>query len=398
MTKTDATTASIQRFLATLVQTPSQALANDLGAIVQVIRGWLDEHGVAHTTTGPADDPLAIVINPPEPGSNEEVWVLNACVDSAPVGDLGQWRHEPFAATVDDGWLYGRGSADSKAAVAVFCHLANSTALNARKKSVDGRRRRVSIVFDCDEHSGRFGGIKSYTQQYGYPQHCAIGYPGQDEIVTGSRGFHRTTVTLRGAMGHSGADTVPGELAADKLQRLLAAVSAFNARKTPVDPAFPLGPRATVTGLRSGGTKTYSVTAAKIDCLLDIRLTPAFDAAAAQQWLQRTLAQIARGCGNDHPSSVSKANTWPPYRTPDSAVLPQLLQKAAADVLGAPPPLVICGPSNIGNYLAAEGTQVLCGFGVEYANAHGPDERVRLASVPAVYRTYRAAVQAFLAG
>jgi succinyl-diaminopimelate desuccinylase len=394
---------SVEALLAQLVQTPSQALVNDLGAVVKVVTAWLDRHGVAHTlTTNAAGQPDAIVINPPE-ADDDEVWMLNACVDTAPVGDLGQWRHLPFAATVEDGWLYGRGSSDSKAAVALFCELARSTRLTGRapKKGSGERRRRVTVVFDCDEHSGRFGGIRSATQRFGFPQHCAIGYPGMSEIVTGSRGFHRSTVTLRGAMGHSGAETVPTELAADKLQRLLKAVSDFNARKPAgkhaVTADFPIPPRASVTGLRTGA-KTHSVTASKIECLLDIRVTPAFDVADAQAWLDKTLAQIARACGDEHPSSVSRPNTWPPYHTPHDALLPRLMETAAAKVLGTAPPLVVCGPGNIGNFLSSHGTQVLCGFGVEFRNAHGPDECARLSTLAPVFKTYRAAVQAFVGG
>jgi succinyl-diaminopimelate desuccinylase len=385
--------ASIQTLLATLVATPSQALANDLDAIVKVITAWLDAQQLPYTLTGPAAKPSAIVINPPQ-ASSDEIWMLNACVDTSPTGDLGQWRQLPFAGTVEGGWMYGRGSADSKAAVAIFCHLAQHTALNAKPRKGQPQRR-VTVVFDCDEHSGRFGGIRDYTQQFGYPQHCSIGYPGQDEIVCGSRGFFRTALTLRGHMGHSGSADMPGELAAAKLQRLLKAIETFNARKAVTTADFPMGPRASVTGLRTGA-RTYSVTAAKIECAVDIRLTPAFDAQAAQAFFDKTLATIARDCGNAHPSTMSKPNTWPPYRTPDHALLPQLLQTAATAALGRKPPLVVCGPSNIGNYLAAEGTQVLSGFGVDFRNIHGPDECVRLASIPAVYETYRAAVRAFI--
>ena len=386
--------ANIHRLLAALVATPSQALANDLSAIVKVLCHWLDEHGVAYALAGPPKRPSAIVINPPQ-SADEEVLVLNACVDTAPVGDIAQWQHAPFAATEHDGWLYGRGSADSKAAAAIFCEIARSTKLRFPRKRA-GVQRRVSIVFDCDEHSGRFGGIKAYTREFGFPQHCAIGYPGIEQIVSGSRGFYRTVITLRGHMGHSGAETVPAELAATKLQLLLKALEDFTRKAAADGASFPLGPRASVTGLRTGA-KTYSVTAAKIECAVDIRLTPQFDAEAARVFIDKTLARIDRQAGNAHPSTLSKPNSWPAYKTPDDALLPQLLQKAAAEVLGATPPLAISGPSNIGNYLAMHGTQVLSGFGVDFKNIHGPDECVRVASIADVFAVYRAAVKAYLA-
>lgn len=386
---------AVQRFLAALVQTPSQAGVDDLGGIVQVITAWLNAQGVAHSLCGPAAKPTGVLINPPQ-HAGDEVLLLNACVDTAPVGDRAQWQHDPFAATVHDGWLYGRGSADSKAAVALFCELARRTPLNPRRRGGPGARR-VSILFDCDEHSSRFGGIRDFTAQHGFPTHCAIGYPGLYEIVAGSRGFFRSVLTLRGHMGHSGADTVPAELAANKLQRLLKAVADFNARQHAATADFPLSPRASVTGLRTG-PRTYSVTASKIECALDIRLTPAFDAAAAQAFIDKTLKAIARTCGNAHPATMSPPDSWPPYRTPDSALLPRLLQAAAAEQLGTTPPLVVCGPSNIGNFLALHGTQVLSGFGVSFQRIHGPDECVQLASLAPVWRSYRALVRQYLGG
>lgn len=47
--------------------------------------------------------------------------------------------------------------------------------------------------------------------------------------------------------------------------------------------------------------------------------------------------------------------------------------------------LTVAGPSNIGNYLAALGTEATCGFGVIYRNLHGADEAIEMASIPLVY-------------
>jgi succinyl-diaminopimelate desuccinylase len=386
---------SVVQHLKALVATPSQAGIDPLDAVLGAQSAWLKAHDVPHALTGAPRAPLAIVINPPDT-DDEEVWVLNACMDTAAVGDLAQWQHAPFAGEVHGGWLYGRGSADSKAAVAIFSALARRVPLTSRSK-VGGRRRRVTIVLDNDEHSGRFGGIKSYTTRYGFPQHCAIGYPGFDEVVAGSRGFFRTVLTLRGAMGHSGASEVPRELATTKLHRLLRALDALSRRK-PADAAvFPYGPRATCTQIVTG-PRTFSVTAPKIECAIDIRLTPEFNATAAERFVRSTARRIGMTTGDQHPTTWTSTEGWPPYRTADDALLPRLMQAAAKDVLGRELPLAVSGPSNIGNYLAGQGTQVLCGFGVDYRGLHGPDECVRLDTIADVYAVYAAAVRRFVAG
>src|ERR1700749_2372407 len=38
--------------------------------------------------------------------------------DVVPPGDEAAWTHPPFAAEIADGWLYGRGTADMKGAIA----------------------------------------------------------------------------------------------------------------------------------------------------------------------------------------------------------------------------------------------------------------------------------------
>src|SRR3954465_14345929 len=40
--------------------------------------------------------------------------------DVVPVGDAKLWRHDPFAADITDGVLYGRGASDMKGAIAAF--------------------------------------------------------------------------------------------------------------------------------------------------------------------------------------------------------------------------------------------------------------------------------------
>ena len=44
--------------------------------------------------------------------------------DVVPPGDTALWRHDPFAAEIVDGTLYGRGAADMKSAIAAFSSAA----------------------------------------------------------------------------------------------------------------------------------------------------------------------------------------------------------------------------------------------------------------------------------
>ncbi len=123
------------------------------------LSAWLEQHHLPATVlkdkTG-ATVGLTYAVTGAHPGPR---WVLDACLDTAPLGDEHAWTHPPTSAAIDDGWLYGRGSADSKPAAAIFCHLA------ARLDTIADRLcGSLVLLFDVDEHTGGFGGAKRYFE------------------------------------------------------------------------------------------------------------------------------------------------------------------------------------------------------------------------------------------
>ena len=59
-------------------------------------------------------------------GDNGPLFVFVGHVDVVPTGPLSAWTNPPFIATETDGFIYGRGSADMKSAVAAMaCALIN---------------------------------------------------------------------------------------------------------------------------------------------------------------------------------------------------------------------------------------------------------------------------------
>jgi succinyl-diaminopimelate desuccinylase len=379
--------ASIVDLARALIAIPSQGGIDPPGQIIEAVARWLVTHDLAPSALQDRDGEavgLSVDI-----GSGTGPWYgLNACLDTAPFGDPRAWSAPPTAAAVEDGWLVGRGAADSKTAIAIFAHLGAEIAARARELAGT-----LTLLFDADEHSGRFGGIRAYTDSAAPLDGVMIGYPGLHEIVVGARGFWRGRLVVSGSGGHSGSRR---ECVDNAVVKAAALATSLSALQVPVeaDEVFPLGPKVTVTGMRGGDG--YSIVPDRCTVSVDIRLTPTHDAVWADNLVRELCGSLDEELPSRQPTVVEPDGTWPAYRLPATSRLAVALRTGARQALGGDVPLAVGGPSNIGNFLATLGTEATCGFGVAYRNLHGPNEAIEVSSIPAVYAAYLVAVRTLL--
>lgn len=365
-----------------LVRIPSRAERDERDEIIGSLGSWLGGRGApVDVLTDPdgRDVALLVTVDSGRPGP---AVALNACADTAGFGDEATWSSSPTGAEIKDGWLYGRGVADSKVAVSMFAHLALDLMAHPPANG------KLLVLFDVDEHSGRFGGAKAFQAAAPPLVGAMIGYPGNYGVVVGARGFWRATLTTLGKAAHSGGSTAHRENAISKAARLIVALEDA---KLPVDggPGFPFGPSLTVTSVDGG--EGYSQVPDRCEVKVDVRLTPSFDAAQAAGLVLRTGIEPAPDA-TSHTDLIKVEESWPPYRLANDEPVAVALRRAGSRHLGRDLPAVVCGPSNIGCYLSAHGVPATCGFGVTYRNIHGTDEAIELASIAPVYASYRDAV------
>jgi succinyl-diaminopimelate desuccinylase len=381
--------ADVVKLTRELVRVPSRGGIDSYDAVLETIAAWLGDHGlVCRRLTGPGGAVAALTCGV-EGGRPGPRYVLDACLDTAPFGDEATWTYPPLSGKITDGWLHGRGSADSKAGAAVFAHIA------ARLQDMNGGfNGSVELLFDVDEHTGGFAGAKAYFEGQGAPDRVdgvMIGYPGLDHVITGGRGVLRACLRVRSVAGHSGSSQAGAGAvakAADLVRELRDAPM-----PGPAGPAFPLPARLTVTAI-SGG-EGYSMVPDLCTLNVDVRLTPALDGASAAALLTRVAAGVDAAWPGSPPTEVEVTTRWPPYALPDGSPLREALLRAAWSA-GLAPAARVAGPSNIGNYLAGLGIPATAGFGVGYVGLHGIDERIRLDSIPVVQAAYHQALLTLL--
>jgi succinyl-diaminopimelate desuccinylase len=376
---------SVVKLAQDLVTIPSRAGIDSYQPVLEQLVAWLANRNLPATVLKDAAGTLVGLVSEvcgTRPGQR---WVLDACLDTAPFGDEQTWTYPPTSAVVKDGWLWGRGSADSKSGAAIFCHIAARLATMTSQMCGS-----LVLLFDVDEHTGGFAGAKHYFEGPAAPTDVAgvmIGYPGAEKLVIGGRGVHRARLHVHGIASHSGGrKTTPSAI--EKAAHLVRVLSEADL-SSGASHEFPLPGRLTVTAIEGG--EGYSVTPDLCALNVDIRTTPVFHDQAASRLLECLVAKVDDAWPGTQPTLIQRGMCWPAYVLPESSRLRAALLDAANES-GVTMEAKIAGPSNIGNYLAGLGIPATAGFGVSYTGLHGTDERARLDSIPAVQTVYHNAV------
>lgn len=139
-----------------------------------------------------------LVASRASPASNGEKVTIYAHMDVVPIEE--GWTYEPFAATVNDGKIYGRGTADMKGAIASLL-----TAIQVMDSEGIDPGFDLIVCICTDEEIGGYPGIWHLAKE-GYVQgHMLCLEGGQDPRVgLASAGAVDVTVTTIGRSGHSG--------------------------------------------------------------------------------------------------------------------------------------------------------------------------------------------------
>jgi len=188
-------------------------------------------------------------------GSGGEPLLLLSHLDVVPAPP-DRWTHDPFRATVDDGWIYGRGAVDMKNLLAMELEVLRLLAGEARAAGRDpasdpipGLRRDVLLASTADEEAGGFAGAAWLAMEHPETLRAAaaINEAGAVAVHVGERRLYPIAVaekgitvyrlTFHGTWGHGSMPRPDNaiRLAAEAVARLAAPMPA---RLTPVMQAF----------------------------------------------------------------------------------------------------------------------------------------------------------------
>ena len=247
--------------------------------------------------------------------------------DVVPVGDRAAWSVDPFAGTVADGSLLGRGAVDMKGSIAAFV-AALAGFLAARGGVFDGS---ISLLITGDEEAAAINGTRKvldWMRDRGEVlDACLVGEPTSsavlgDMIKIGRRGSMKGHLVAHGIQGH----TAYAELADNAAHRLVGLLQALLSE--PLDGGsdhFP--PTSLQVSTVDVGNPTANLIPARAEARFDIRFSDQHDSASVERWLRQRLD----GAGGHYDLTISVSGES--FLTPPGP-LSDLVSQAVASVTG----------------------------------------------------------------
>jgi acetylornithine deacetylase/succinyl-diaminopimelate desuccinylase-like protein len=204
------------------------------------IAGILEAAGLAPEVIEPLPGRGSVHARLRGDGSGGEPLLLLSHLDVVPAPPE-RWSHDPFAADLVDGYVYGRGAVDMKSMVAMELGVVRLLAAEARAAGLDpahdpipGLRRDILFTSTADEEAGGIGGAKWVAEHRPDWLHAAGALNecgGVSATIAGRRfypiqvaekGYAAYRIAVRGTAGHG---SMPREdnaavLAAAVIERL----------------------------------------------------------------------------------------------------------------------------------------------------------------------------------
>jgi succinyl-diaminopimelate desuccinylase len=309
--------------------------------------------------------------------------------DVVPVGDEASWTHEPFAAEIKDGMLYGRGATDMKGSVAAFAAAAIDYIKRGGKPPGS-----ISFLITCDEEGPAVNGtvkVLEWMKASGHlPNHCLVGEPSSakklgDTIKIGRRGSLSFDVTVEGIQGHV-AYPQNTDNPIPKLSRLLDRIS--YAKIDDGNEHFDSSTLEVTTF--DVGNPAGNVVPARARAKFNIRYSTEQDYQSLRDWVDTHVATVKEELGGTW--TVDSSEGAEAFITEPGAFV-GLVQDAVEQETGLVPKLSTSGGTSDARFI--KNYCPVLEFGPTNATAHKVDENISLEELRATQIIYGRIIDAY---
>jgi len=327
-------------------------------AVIEHLASWLKDSGFrVEVMPLPGDKTKANLIA--TLGSGTGGLVLSGHTDTVPY-DEGKWQHDPFSLTRDNERLYGLGTSDMKAFLAL--------ALEASRELRAGDLQEPLIILaTADEETSMAGAKALVDHKLPRARYAVIGEPTGLRPVHMHKGMLMEAIRLEGHSGHS-SDPALGNSALEAMYSVIGALRQWRTELQDKhhDARFAV-PVPTLNLGHIHGGDTPNRICPECELHIDLRPLPGMELQALRQELHHRVLSTLRDSGI-HASFESLFDGVPAMETPANAAIVQLAEK----LTGHRPEAVAFGTE--APYLNQLGMEtVVLGPG-DIDQAHQPDE------------------------
>ena len=323
-------------------------------------------------------------------GDAEPLFAFAGHTDVVPTGPLEQWRSPPFAPTVRDGLLYGRGAADMKGSLAAMV-----TGCERFLDACPRPRGSIAFLITSDEEGAAVDGTVKVVERLEARgeklRWCLVGEPScaqrlGDTIKNGRRGSLNGRLILRGVQGHV-AYPHRAQNPIHAIGPLLGAL---------VDEVWDRGhdffpPTSFQISNLNAGTGADNVIPGQLEMLFNFRFSPAV---TVEQLQERTRLLIETALLNQEVKTgqvfqydLEWRLSGPPFFTAPGDLVDAALAAIQAET-GLDAELSTGGGTSDGRFIAPTGAQVI-EFGPLNATIHKIDECVSVGDLERLSRVYQ---------
>lgn len=358
--------------------TPADAGAQDvLAGALEGIGFTVHRLSFGEAPDGPVANLFATI------GSGMPHFAFAGHTDVVPAGD--GWGGDPFAGTIENGWLTGRGATDMKGSIAAF-------AAAAERAVARGFAGTLSLIITGDEEGpATFGTapLLDWMIANGHvPGLCLVGEPTSaarlgDTIKIGRRGSLNAWITVDGAQGH----VAYPDRADNPITRLVAILARLKTRLLDQGSDWFQPSNLEVTDL-TVGNPAGNVIPARATARLNIRFNDRHRGSDLEAWLRALVAEEA-------PSAAVVVRISGEAFLTEPGPLSALVADAIESVTGTTATLSTTGGTSDARFIRRVCPVVE--FGLVGASMHKVDEAVPVGDIAALTDIYDVVLQRIFA-
>lgn len=354
--------------LAEMVRTPSENPPGEEAAVAKLVASYCRALDLDVSIHEKVDGRPNVVAR--WHGSDGPTLCFCSHFDVVPVGDLGLWDRPPFGAQIEDGVMYGRGTADAKGPIAAALE-----AVAALKSTGWEPKGTLELALVADEETmGFIGAGYLVDERIIAPDVAIVGEPTSLRVVRAQRGASWLMVTTKGVAGHGSAP----ERGVNAIKHMAEIVLHLEETLPDVTHEVLGGPSINVG--RIGGGEKVNIIPASCWMEVDRRSLPGESKESLIAGVEKAV-ELARERFPDIDATVTISQHADPYEVAADAPVVTAAAAAVTEVTGAIAQLIGFRGASDARFIADTGADVIVLGPGDIALAHTARESLELAEL-----------------